>query len=94
MVAQGRLQNCPTTGYINLAAANSAPTPRLAGSSWINRIIPVDATKGCNTVWIQAAGNNPYQGQYLGYGSCSSQTAFKWFSASGNSGIQWRLKKV
>jgi hypothetical protein len=94
MVAQGRLKNCPTTNYINLAAANSSPTPRLAGSSWMNRIIPVDATRGCNTVWIQAAGNNPYQGKYLGYGSCSSQTAFKWFSASGSSGIQWRLNKV
>jgi hypothetical protein len=94
IVAQGRLNNCPTTKYINLAAANSSPTPRLAGTSWKNRVLPVDATKDCNTVWIQAAGNNPFAGKYLGYGSCQSQTAFRWEFASASTAIQWRLRKV
>ena len=94
IVAVGRLRSCPATKKINLAAANSPPTPRLAGSSWKMRIIPVDAAKTCNTVWIQAVGNNPYRGKYLGYGSCSSQSAFKWDSASSSTAIQWNLRRV
>jgi len=93
-VASGRLGNCPSTKYINLAAGNSAPTPLLAGPGSKNVIIPVDAAKSCDTVWIQAAGNNPYQGKYLGYGSCSSQTAFKWEAATSSSATQWKLVKA
>ncbi|KAL4517033.1 hypothetical protein Ndes2526A_g00622 [Nannochloris sp. 'desiccata'] len=94
IAAIGRLNACRNTKFINLAAANSAPSPRLAGTSWKNRIIPVDVGRGCNTVWIQAAGNNPFAGRYLGYGSCSSQTAFKWEAASSSTAIQWRLRRV
>ena len=94
VIAYGKISSCPTSKYTNLAAANSSPTPRLAGSSWKNRIIPVDASKGCNVVWIQAAGDNPYAGKYLGYGNCQSQTAFGWQVASSSSAIQWRLTKA
>jgi hypothetical protein len=93
-VASGRSTACPNDKLTNLAAANSSPTPRLAGSGWKNRIIPVDAAKGCDTVWIQAVGDNPSAGKYLGYGSCSSQTAFKWEAASSSSSIQWKLTKA
>ena len=93
-IAVGRTDKCVDDKYTNLAAANSSPTPRLAGSGWKNRIIPVDASKGCDTVWIQAVGDNPFAGKYLGYGSCSSQTAFKWDAASSSSAIQWKLSKV
>jgi hypothetical protein len=94
VIASGRTAKCPNDKYTNLAAANSSPTPRLAGSGWKNRIIPVDAAKGCDTVWIQAVGDNPYAGKYLGYGSCSVQTAFKWEAASSSSAIQWKLTKA
>ena len=93
-IASGRTGKCNNDKYTNLAAANSPPSPRLAGAGWKNKIIPVDATQGCNTVWIQAAGDGTNGGKYLSYGSCSSQTAFSWAEVSSSTAIQWKLTKA
>jgi hypothetical protein len=94
-VAIDRVGKCPRDRYIHLAAAKSAPSPRLGGTSWGNKIIPVDAAVDCNTVWIQGTGLTPFALKFLGYGSCSSpRTDFRWEEQSTNPLIQWKLTTV
>ncbi len=93
VVAYGRLPKCRTTKYINLAGIS--PGVSLGGRSWKNRIIPVDVnTLGCTIVTIQAFGDTPYNGKYLGYGDCNSQSAFKWEADSSSTATHWKLRKA
>jgi hypothetical protein len=94
IIAVGRITSCPSTQVTYLAAANGAPTPRLAGPGWKFIVAPVDAIKSCDTIHLQAVGNNPYTGKYLGYGSCSSQSSFKWEAVSASASIQWKLSRA
>ena len=95
IIAVGRLASCPSSKVTYLAAANGAPTPRLAGSGWKFIITPISASKSCDTISLQATGNNPYVGKYLGYGSCSSnsQTLFTWGSSTNSTSAQWKITK-
>jgi hypothetical protein len=93
IIAVGRLTSCPNNRVPYLASANGPPSPRLAGSGWKFIIRPIDATKTCDIVSLQAAGQNPYTGQYLGYAACSSQVAFTWGPTSATATHQWKLTR-
>ncbi len=93
LIAIGRDGKCKDDALTNLAAT-APPSPRLAGSAWKNKIIPVDAAKDCNTVYIQADTGNSNDGKNLVYGKCSSQTAFSWAEPSKSNAAQWKLTKV
>jgi hypothetical protein len=92
IIAAGRINSCPTTKVPYLACANGPPTPRLAGSGWKFIVNPIDFGN-CSTVTLQAVGNNPYAGKYLGYGVCTSQTAFTWDSTATVTNNQWKLTR-
>ncbi len=94
IIAVGRITSCPTSSVTYLASANGPPTPRLAGGGWKFIITPVNAAAGCDTITLQAVGNNPYTGKYLGYGACTSQTAFAWSATGTVTSSQWKLTKT
>jgi hypothetical protein len=95
LIAAGREGKCDDDKLTNFAAATGDPSPRLAGSAWKNKLIPVDASKSCSVVYIQADTGNSNDGKNLKYGSCSSQTAFSWTDSTGTStASRWKLLKV
>lgn len=95
IVAIGRIEACPNTKQPNLGANEQTPKPRLAGSSWKFKIIPIDANGDCNQVYFQLTGKSKYTGKYVAHSTeCNNQGAFTWATGSGSNTLKWKLKRV
>lgn len=93
VVAYGR-KSCNNKNVIDLSPANNKPLLVLGSSSTKLRLTPVDASKSCFVVTIQATSSNNNK-KYLGYKApCSNESNFVWSSSAKGSTTQWLLKKV
>lgn len=91
VAAAQRLPTCPFK--INLASADSTPSPRLAGTFWKLRIKPVSYTD-CRVATIQAVAGAK-KDSFLAYSStCAGSRAFRWVGKTGERAARWKLTKV